>query len=76
MSETINIGRMVKITGTTSATPGTQTTHPYSMGGRPIAVLILFKGNGVVYQSAAPDKRNIYVKGSAASLAFEAVLLS
>jgi hypothetical protein len=66
-------GKHIKISGTTSATAGTQTTHGHGQG-IPRAVAITSKGNGVVYLSAAPDSTNIYVKGSANSLDFDAIL--
>lgn len=62
------------ITGTTSGTIGTQTTHAHGGGKVPLFVLLKSKANGVVYESAVPDATNIYVKGSAVSLAFEAVV--
>jgi hypothetical protein len=63
------------ITGTTSGTIGTQTTHAHGGGFVPFTYSIRSKGNGVVYESAPADSTNIYVKGSAASLAFEAVII-
>lgn len=62
------------ISGTTSATVGTQTTHAHGMGRTPTFWFLKHKSNGVVYESAVADATNIYVKGSAASLAFEAIL--
>jgi len=66
-------GKHVKISGTTSATPGTQTTHAHGQS-TPRAVILVPKSNGIVYLSADPDSTNIYVKGSAASLNFDAIL--
>jgi hypothetical protein len=63
------------ITGTTSGTVGTQTAHAHGLGATPFTYNIRMKSNGVVYESAVPDATNIYVKGSVASLAFEAALL-
>ena len=65
---------MLQITGTTSATIGTTTTHAHGGGTIPRAYLLRPKGNGVVYEIAAPDSVNISVRGSAASVPFEAVL--
>lgn len=62
----------VAISGTTSATPGTQTAHAHGLGYVPSRVQLLPTSNGVIYQSANPDATNIYVKGSASSLTFTA----
>lgn len=59
------------ISGTTSATVGTQTSHAHGGGRVPLFCIILPKANGVVYQSAVADVTNIYVKGSVASLTFD-----
>ena len=64
-----------KISGTTDGTAGTQTSHPHYLGRIPSFVFITPTSNGVVYQSATADKTNIYVKGSAASLTFNAYVL-
>ncbi len=70
-------GKHVKISGTTHNTPGTQTAHTHGQG-TPKAVAIVPKSNGVVYLSdepgVKPDSQNIYVKGSAANLEFDAIL--
>lgn len=65
------------ITGTTSATVGTQTSHAHGLPVTPDSnhVMILNKGAGVVYQSANPDATKIYVKGTVASLAFTVWIL-
>lgn len=60
------------VSGTTSATPGTQTAHAHGLNKTPDRVVITPKGNGVVYVSAAADGTNIYVTGSAASVPFDA----
>ncbi len=60
------------VSGTTHATAGTQTSHAHNLGRVPSIVLITPKSNGVVYVSAAADATNIYVKGSASSLQFDA----
>jgi len=65
---------MVKVTGMTSGTIGTQTTHAHGWTKAPLAYSLKSKGNGVVYESIAADATNIYVKCSAASIAFEAIL--
>lgn len=69
--------RLAIVTGTTSATAGTQTTHPHGLPITPVNthVMILSKGAGVVYMSADPDETNIYVKGEVASEDFVAWIL-
>lgn len=62
----------VVVSGTTDASAGTQSAHAHGLGYTPKRVQLLPKGNGVIYQSAAPDATNIYVKGSANSLTFDA----
>jgi len=62
----------LKISGVTHGTPGTQTTHAHGLGKTPLFVFIVPKSNGVVYISALADTTNIYVKGSAADLNFNA----
>lgn len=64
-----------KISGTSHATAGTQTTHAHGEPKIPFFVLIVSKGNGVVYISAAADATNFYVKGSASAIAFDALLV-
>ena len=64
-----------KIEGTTHASAGTETTHPHYLGRIPSFVFITSTSNGVVYKSKAADKTNFYVKGSAASLTFNAYIL-
>jgi len=61
-----------KITGTTHASAGTETTHPHYLPKRPSFVFITEKGNGIVYLSKDYDSNNIYLKGSASNLDFEA----
>lgn len=63
------------ITGTTHATVGTETTHPHTLGVVPDFVAITEKSNGTVYQSQPADATNVYVKGSATSLDFEALVI-
>lgn len=62
----------VVVSGTTDASAGTQSSHAHGLGYTPKRVQLLPKSNGIVYQSAAPDATNIYVKGSANSLTFDA----
>ena len=64
-----------KISGTTSASAGTQTSHPHYLGRTPSFVFITPKSNGTIYVSATADKTNIYVKGSDPSLDFDAYVL-
>lgn len=61
-----------KITSTSDASAGTQSTHPHTLGKVPKFVFITQKGNGVVYLSIATDATNIYIKASANSITFEA----
>lgn len=61
-----------KITGTTHASAGTQSTHPHYLGKTPNMVFITSKGDGVVYISASADDTNIYLKGSQNSINFDA----
>jgi len=63
------------ITGTTSASAGTETTHTHTLKRDPSFVFITSKSNGVVYLTDK-DKDNIKVKGSASSLDFTAYLLA
>lgn len=62
------------ISGTTSPTIGTQTSHAHGMARVPTFWFIKGKSNGLVYESAVADATNVYVKGSAASLTFDAIL--
>ncbi|MHA1482130.1 MAG: hypothetical protein ACTSQA_01670 [Candidatus Heimdallarchaeaceae archaeon] len=64
-----------KITGTTHATPGTETTHLHYLGRTPSFIFITSTSNGLVYKSKAADKTSFYVKGSAANLTFDAYIL-
>ena len=64
----------VVINGTTSGTAGTETTHAHGAGTTPRCYVILPRGNGIVYESKAADQTNIYLKGSAASLPFTALV--
>jgi hypothetical protein len=62
------------ISGTTSGTIGTQTTHAHGGGKVPLFYTIKSKANGVVYEGAVADATNIYIKGGAASLTFDAIV--
>ena len=64
-----------KISGTTSGSIGTETSHPHYLGKTPSYVFITPTSNGIIYQSKSADKTNIYVKGSASSLTFDAYVL-
>lgn len=63
------------ISGTTSVTIGTQTTHAHSQGKVPLFYTLKSRSNGVVYEGAVADATNIYVKGGAASLNFDAIIV-
>ena len=62
------------ITGTTSASAGTETTHTHTLNRDPSFVFITSQSNGVVYLTSK-SKDDIKVKGSASSLNFTAYLL-
>ncbi len=63
---------LIIITGTTNATANTETAFPHGGGNLPRFYEILARGNGLVYESKAPDNTNIYLKGAAASIPFTA----
>jgi len=64
------------ISGTTSATIGTETSHAHGgTRGVPKMYLIKTKKSGNVYESKAADATYIYLKGSAASITFDAIIL-
>jgi len=73
IAEAYLLGR--KISGTTHASGGTETSHKHYLGGIPSFVFITPTSNGTIYQSKSADKTNIYVKGSASSLTFDAYIL-
>ena len=73
IEEAYMLGR--KITGTTHASAGTETTHLHYMGRIPGYVYITPTSNGIIYLSKASDKTSIYVKGSASNLTFDAYIL-
>jgi len=73
IEESYILGR--KITGTTHASAGTETTHPHYLGRIPSYIFITPTSDGIIYKSKSPDKTNIYVKGSAISLTFDAYVL-
>lgn len=64
--------RYTIVQGTTSGTIGTQTTHAHGLGIIPDFYIIKQKGAGVVYEGTVSDATNIYIKGTVASLPFEA----
>lgn len=64
----------VKVTGTTSATAGTETTHAHTLGAVPDFVSLTPKANGTLYWTTAPDATNIYLKSSGTSTPFEALV--
>jgi len=64
-----------KITSVTHATPGTETTHAHTLGQVPGYIALTSKGNGTVYLATAADASNFYVRGSAASLTFDALVM-
>jgi len=64
------------ISGTTSATIGTETSHAHGgTRGVPKPYLIKAKKAGDVYESKAADATYIYLKGGAASITFDAIVL-
>ena len=63
------------ISGTTSGTIGTQTSHAHGLKFVPLFYWVRCRSNGVVYFSAIPDVSNFYVKGSAASLNFDILVV-
>ena len=69
-----NASSFVVVTGTTSATANTTTTHAHQGGTTPRCYVILQRGNGVVYEAAAPDATNLSMRGSVASLPFTAIV--
>ena len=69
-STALSVLYYVKISGVSSATIGTETTHAHLLANIPLWYIILPLGNGVVYESKAADQTNIYIKASAASISF------
>lgn len=70
--------RFAKITGTTSGTPTTQTTHAHGLSITPLAdqvIIVAQDKSGSIYLSAATDGTNIYVKCDIATVAFTAIIL-
>ena len=65
----------VVISGTSSATIGTETTHAHNQNTKPYATIILAQGNGLVYESKAPDATNFFIKAAVASIPFTAILV-
>jgi len=62
------------ITGTTSATANTTTTHAHNGGVAPKFYLLLSRGNGLIYEAAIPDATNISVRSPGVSIPFTAIL--
>ena len=63
------------ISGTTSATAGTETSHAHGGScGVPKMYLIKTKKTGNVYESRVADATNVYLKGSAASITSDAII--
>ena len=82
LSEGKSVADVVTIvTGTTSATPGTRTSHAHGMNYTPTIVIVVPAGvNGDTADAASVplvsvDATNITVKGSAASVNFTAYLM-
>lgn len=65
----------VKVSGTTSVTPATETTHAHTLGAVPDFVALTPKANGTLYMTTPPDATNIYLKSSAASVPFDALVM-
>jgi len=70
-------GLLKIVTGTTSATAGTQTSHAHGLGIAPDVnhIMILSKGAGVVYLSALPTDTYIFVKSTGSSIDFAAWII-
>ena len=70
--------RVAKITGTTSGTAETETTHPHGLPVTPLADQIIFVAQdkaGSIYCSKAPDETNFYVKCDIVTVSFTALIL-
>ena len=70
--------RIAKITGTTSGTAETQTTHPHGLPVTPTADQIIFVAQdkaGSIYCSTVPDETNVYVKCDIVTVAFTMIIL-
>ena len=63
-----------QISGTTSATAGTELALAHGLGYTPLRVVLTPTGNGNVYRSKASDATSIYVKSGAASITFDATV--
>lgn len=62
------------LTGTTSGTANTTTTHAHGGGIVPRFYTLLSRGNGLLYEAAAPDQTNISVRSPATSIPFTAIV--
>ena len=60
-----------KISGTTSGTADTETTHAHSMSFTPTLFNIVVKDSGSIYFSSDPDGTNFYVSSPETSLDFD-----
>jgi len=63
------------ITGTTSGSAGTETSHAHYLSKTPNIVLLLTEANATIYKSKASDPTNFYVKSSGTSTPFTAFVL-
>ena len=70
--------RIALVTGTTSGTAETQTTHPHGLEVTPLNNQIIFVGQdkaGSIYCSAVADETNFYVKCDIVTVSFTAIIL-
>ena len=63
------------ISGTTSASIGTEVAFRHYMTRTPSIVILISKDNGYIYESTKADDDYIYVKGSASSIDFNALCI-
>ena len=63
------------ITGVTSGSAGTESTHPHYLNKTPNIVLLLAEASATIYKSKASDPTNFYVKSSGTSTPFTAFVL-
>lgn len=70
--------RIALVTGTTSGTAETQTTHPHGLPITPLNNQIIFVAQdkaGSIYCSAVADETNFYVKCDIVTVSFTAIIL-
>lgn len=70
--------RIALVTGTTSGTAETETTHAHGLPVTPLADQIIFVAQdkaGSIYCSKAPDETNFYVKCDIVTVSFTALIL-